>query len=421
MKKHFLSLIAGIAICAPIGAFAQTVTAVFQPGPSVGKDVHIFMMDNDCIPAGFSTTPANLNFADSVELPAIDWTWNAAGCSGGTIRSLIAFTELSTIPPGSTIVSAKLELFGMPSSTYIPQGNNYYPGSPYPNTNPADLYVINGPWAEALVTWNSAPPIATTPFLTIPASTTQWNYNFSTSAAALVAQVQNWVNAPATNHGFLMRLSNEVHYRSIDFASSDHPIANIRPKLTVEYIAACNANFNFCSSTINPYQYTFTAADASGTNIWNISPAGSASPASGTGSSFTTTFAGPGSYTVVLTHINPDGVKCERKFNLCVTQNAMGTMSEVKSALSNRSAERKITVAPNPVTVSCEVHYEALSSGNATINIFDILGKKVYHQQVKLREGTNKLHIPTQSLASGQYVIQLADNDQIFSERILKQ
>lgn len=420
MKFPFLSLLAGISLCTSFNLQAQTSTAVFQPGPAVGKDVHIWSLDDNCIPSGYTTTPANLNFADTSELSALDWTWSSGGCGSGTHRSLIAFTELATIPTGATIVSATLELFGVPTSV-ISHGNSYYPGSPYPNTNPTQLHTITGAWNESTVTWNTQPAFNPTPLLTIPTSTSRYNYNYVNSSAALVSQVQTWVSTPASNRGLLMKLATEVHYRSMVFASSDHPDPSLRPKLTVTYTLPCNANFNFSSSSINAYQYTFTAADPTGTNTWSISPAGGATPPAGSGPSFSTTFSGPGTFMVTLTHTSTSGVTCKRSIYLCISQNSIGAMAATMAAEMLQAPERKITVAPNPVTASCDVHYQALETGTVNINVFDLFGKKVYEQKSAVQEGANKLQLPTQNLAAGTYIIQLNDQGQSFNERIVKQ
>lgn len=420
MKFPFLSLLAGISLCSSLNIQAQTVTAVFQPGSCVGKDAHIWALDGNCIPSGYTTTPADLNTADSSELPANDWTWASGGCGSGTQRSLIEFTELATIPPGATIVSAKLELFGVPTSV-ISHGNNYYPGSPYTNTNPTQLHLVTDTWSESTVTWNTQPTFNASPLFTIPTSTSRYNYNYVNSSAALRLQVQNWVNFPSSNNGLLMKLATEVHYRSMVFASSDHPDPNLRPKLTVVYSNPCNANFSFSSSSINAYQYNFTAADPTGTNTWSISPAGGVTPATGSGASFTTTFPGPGTFMVTLTHTSTTGVTCKRNIYLCVSQNSIGTMAATTSADVLLAPERKITVAPNPVTATCDVHYQALGNGAVNITVYDLLGKIVYEQKSGVREGANKLQLSTQNLAAGTYIIQLNDQGQTFNERIVKQ
>lgn len=218
-----------------------------------------------------------------------------------------------------------------------------------------------------------------------------------------------------------MKLATEVHYRSMVFASSDHPDPSLRPKLTVVYSNPCNANFSFSSSSINAYQYNFSAADLTGTNTWSISPAGGATPATGSGSSFTTTFSGPGTFVVTLTHTSTSGVSCKRSIYLCISQNSVSTMTAAMPLESPQTAERGITVVPNPVTTFCDVQYPALATGAVSINVFDLFGKKVYEQKFAVREGANKLTIPTQNLAAGTYIIQLIDKGQTYNERIVKQ
>ncbi|MEO1449959.1 MAG: hypothetical protein AAFV07_10560, partial [Bacteroidota bacterium] len=47
--------------------------------------------------------------------------------------------------------------------------------------------------------------------------------------------IQQMVDAPDENHGFMMRLQLEAAYRSLVFASSDNPNPGERPELEVTY------------------------------------------------------------------------------------------------------------------------------------------------------------------------------------------
>src|SRR6187549_2651072 len=99
--KKFTALFA--VLLAFLSGQAQT-TLTLQPNASTGKDAELF----SCIPCGYSTR----NFGSIAENCAIAWTKNGADHK---IRSLIQF-DLSSIPAGSTIMSATLSLFWAPGS-----------------------------------------------------------------------------------------------------------------------------------------------------------------------------------------------------------------------------------------------------------------------------------------------------------------
>lgn len=229
------TLLTAILACACTGpALAQnttTRTITSQPGPDCGHDAFVFALDNNCIFTGGTTTPANINYGTSDELPYMDWTWNANGCGSGTMRSLIRFTDISTIPAGATIVNAQIEFWGFPSGGY---DNSSYPGSPFP-TNPGWLKRVTSNWNESTVTWNTQPTTTTTNQVALPASATQWSWNPVFNVTTLVQDIVS----SGQNYGFMLQLQTEVHYRAVHFASSDHATPGMRPRLTVTYTYNC--------------------------------------------------------------------------------------------------------------------------------------------------------------------------------------
>ncbi|MBC9934142.1 DNRLRE domain-containing protein [Chitinophaga qingshengii] len=148
-------------------------------------------------------------------------------------RQFFRFNGLSSIPTGTTIISATLTLNGVTSSVAAPQGNSYYPGSPYNSsgTNPAWVKRVTGPWSASTVTWNTQPTTTTTNAVAVPASTSQWNYGVTLNVTALV---QDLINS-GQNNGFSLQLQTEAYYRCLIFAGPRHADVSKRPKLVVTY------------------------------------------------------------------------------------------------------------------------------------------------------------------------------------------
>ena len=209
-------------------------TLTLQPGPAEGADARLTDVQN-CTPPGnpFLNLP-NSNDPDFQDMPVAAWTNDANGCATMQHRSFLKFTALNNIPQTATILSAKLSLYGVTSSPSLPQGNSYYPGSPYNSwgTNECWLKQVSGSWSESVITWNNQPAVTETNRVAIPASTSQWGYDVQD--IDVTNMVKDMVNN-ATNNGFCIMLQNEVYYRSVSFASSDNTNAAKRPKLVITY------------------------------------------------------------------------------------------------------------------------------------------------------------------------------------------
>ncbi len=333
MKAIHIALLA----LAATTATAQT-SVTFKPGAAVGEDAFVWGLDNTtCIPNGYTTTPASQNFGNSPECSITKWTWGS--CSTGTTRTYIRFTQLSTIPTNATITSAKLRLYTPSLLPNQQAGNNYYPGTPMPNTNPGWVKRVlpgngnvNSPnnWKEQTITWNSAQSIGTDPtnanWATIPVTGAQ--YNWTVPAIDVRAMVQAIVSGLATdpyaNNGFMLQLQTEMHYRSQLYASSDAADNSIWPALEVTY-EVCDAGFSYCANSMNPYIYTLTANNPNqGTYNWSIqgNPGGNTP-------SVNTPLLSPPSIPVCLNVTTPSGMgKCAKCIYICPGDNpTFGTPS----------------------------------------------------------------------------------------------
>ncbi len=199
-----------------------------RPGPADGKDV---IIQNT---AGLSTT--NVNFKNiAPELSASEWTYFAVGGGEGTIRSLIKFAGLSAVPANAVVDSAFINFYGLSSYQTAPQGNSYFPGSPYNSygDNKCWLQQVTSDWVDNVVTWNTQPSVTTDGQVEMAASTAQYNYN--ATHIDVTGLVKNMVATPAQNYGFMMKVQSEVLYRNMIFGSSWNTDSTKRPSLQVYY------------------------------------------------------------------------------------------------------------------------------------------------------------------------------------------
>lgn len=207
---------------------------ILQPGPAEGQDSRPVAVQG-CVSGSQIGNAGNSASPDLEDLAIAAWTFNALGCATGQYRSFLKFTGLSVIPQNATVLSAKLSLYGVTTSLASPQGNSYYPGSPYNSSGSNECWIkrVTGNWAEATLTWNNQPGVTDVNRVAIPASTSQWGY--SVTDIDVTELVKEMVNNANSNHGFCLMHQVEQYYRSMSFGSSDNTDPARRPKLVVTY------------------------------------------------------------------------------------------------------------------------------------------------------------------------------------------
>lgn len=154
-------------------------------------------------------------------------TWTHAG-SVIQYRSLLRF-ELGVIPTGSVVQSAVLYLKSDPANAGGEISNDPLSGS-----NALFVEKVMQAWDAATVTWNTQPPTTTANRVLIDQSLS-YTENIQVNITGLV---QEMVNGPATNYGIMLKLQNEVQFRSRSYASTDHANAALHPRLEIVYTPA---------------------------------------------------------------------------------------------------------------------------------------------------------------------------------------
>lgn len=404
-------------------SFGQTTTLVFKPNATVGKDTPIWKFDDDCIGNGSTQTNADRNFGTEETLWMKDWTWNAIGCSGGTIRSLLCFTELSNIPSNAVIVSATLRLYGVTSDR-----NTSYPGAPasyYENT--VVVQQITSPWNENTVTWNTQPSTTTANQFIIPQSTSQYNWNYTNSSSELAAMVQSMVSG--NNYGFMLRLQTEQHYRNMVFASSDHPDASLHPELEVTY-RVCNPRFSmFMANSEHPNTITFSAFEQGGQHKWIYG-----SQTLSTSSSFTTTLNQTNSDAFFHTLII-NGDTCTECIKLCMGDIPRKTVGEVEESkvfvehgkihLGDEIGEEvdnaAVKIVPNPSKGIWNVSFLSSADEEVEVILYDTEGKVLQRRSEKIKAGTNELKVDCPHCAGALYILSVRGREVSFERTLVKE
>lgn len=202
----------------PIPITPTEKTLSLQPGPDSGNDTYVSFLSNDPTWANGNN---NSGPQTSKELSAVAWSYNG-GLS--LTRTYISF-NLAQIPANAEIISAKLSLYGLPSSVVSPQGNQ--------GDNQIVIQEVTGNWNESTITWNTQPSTSGTNQIGMGPFTGTFNLDLADIDVTLL--VKSMHSVTEKTGGFCIRLKDETVYKSLVFASSEYPDASKRPKLVIVY------------------------------------------------------------------------------------------------------------------------------------------------------------------------------------------
>ena len=199
------------------------------------------------------STLMNINLGSYPVIRSSTWTNGSVYSS----RGLLEF-DLSTIPQGSIIQSAKLTLFG--------QNHQFnYLGA---ISNASYLKKLVEPWQEYAVTWNSKPESTISGQISIPETEVGTNENREIEIKDFV---QDWVNGEE-NNGMVIRLVDEIRYSAMSFASSDNANISLHPKLDITYISLPSlivntTNLKKTDENGNVLKYTISGSGLSSSTV----------------------------------------------------------------------------------------------------------------------------------------------------------
>jgi endonuclease I len=80
-----------------------------------------------------------------------------------------------------------------------------------------------------------------------------------------------------------------------------------------------------------------------------------------------------------------------------------------------------VYVAPNPVIDEMSVFINVVAKQNANLSIVDITGKTVMQMTLSLNAGKNQTSVSTLNLSKGVYTLKITGDQQLFTQKIIKQ
>ncbi len=189
----------------------------------------------------------NSNYPDEIDYCSGQWT---IGGVPAAYRTFFKF-DLSTIPAGSVINSALLNLYYADTNSF---GNA--PHQSLTNSNASLLQRVTGTWAENSITWNNQPSVTALDGDTLVESIAPDQDYLNINVAAMVQAMVD-----SGNNGFSLRLVVEMEYARLFFASGDNPDSANRPMLEITYtppVICLNQTLNSKSDDITIDDYAPT-------------------------------------------------------------------------------------------------------------------------------------------------------------------
>ena len=83
----------------------------------------------------------------------------------------------------------------------------------------------------------------------------------------------------------------------------------------------------------------------------------------------------------------------------------------ITSVRNNSSIINRLEIYPNPASENLNINIQSKQNANAQLRIFDVSGKEMFINDIKITKGETLQKIDVSKFAKGIYVIQLTDAD----------
>lgn len=94
--------------------------------------------------------------------------------------------------------------------------------------------------------------------------------------------------------------------------------------------------------------------------------------------------------------------------------------AELTSSMNELATQIDMKVFPNPTTENISIQLNSTKAKNIQIRLTDITGKLVLAENWQIQAGDNAKQIPIAQIAKGAYMVQLVENQDIISKKIIK-
>jgi Secretion system C-terminal sorting domain len=95
-------------------------------------------------------------------------------------------------------------------------------------------------------------------------------------------------------------------------------------------------------------------------------------------------------------------------------------LRESTSAVNDLATKVTINIAPNPTSDRAEIFLSSKESRSLQVRLTDITGRIILTDNWKVAEGDNQKSVDLHNVAKGAYLIQLIENQDVISKKIIK-
>ncbi len=209
------------------------------------SDCITFRLDKICEDAEVDNYHPSQNNPNEIEYNSCAWTINSAPVIW---RSFFKFN----LPCGlenTLIQSSHLSLFYATQNNY---GNTHH--STLSGTNESVIQRVTSPWTENTITWNNRALSTLQNEVILPSSISGTQDYENIDVTNIVRQMLVNTNQ---NYGFSLKLTDEIFYSRMIFASGDNPDSSKHPLLEVCYSLITSDNEVKNNNDINIYPTIF--------------------------------------------------------------------------------------------------------------------------------------------------------------------
>jgi hypothetical protein len=94
--------------------------------------------------------------------------------------------------------------------------------------------------------------------------------------------------------------------------------------------------------------------------------------------------------------------------------------SDVVAGVNVKESVLRLSVFPNPsIGEAITLKYAKFESGNATVQLLDMMGNSVYTDQASITETAGSLNVSTVDISNGVYILRVTQGDQTVSEKVI--
>lgn len=94
---------------------------------------------------------------------------------------------------------------------------------------------------------------------------------------------------------------------------------------------------------------------------------------------------------------------------------------DVVAGIDQKKENNKLGLYPNPATNNIQLEFKAETGGNAQIEVYDVLGKMVIHENKTLTAGDNQFQLDISNLLSGIYRLRIFSGKSVQESAFVKQ